>query len=236
MRLTPTMARGTRHDFRALALAGTVGLALAAWGCGSSGGSSGTAETTSTSAAAHTTPTSTGESTTSSSSTGNAASGGTTAAGTKLTTGATAVVNYEPEEGPGKPTFHLQLNVLSIKKGAQADMNGVELNKAEQGQTPYYVTLQVRNIGPGNAAAHEGNPAVPFQATDDRGGQGQELTLLGTFRPCESVLVPKQFTTGVTYKTCVVYMVGGGGSIVAENWTGSGGDDYSENPIVWKAS
>jgi hypothetical protein len=29
--------------------------------------------------------------------------------------------------------------------------------------------------------------------------------------------------------------VGGGGSIVSEKWIGSGGDAYSENPIVWKA-
>jgi hypothetical protein len=235
MRLTPTMARRTRRDVKAVALAATVGLVLAACGCGSSGSFS-TAGTSPTSAAAATAPASTGETNTSSSATGKVASGGTTPAGTKLTTGATAVVDYEPEEGPGKPTFHLQLNVLSIKKGAQADMNGVDLDKAQQGQTPYYVTLQVRNIGAGDASANDGNPAVPFQATDDRGGQGQELTLLGTFRPCESVLVPKQFTTGVTYKTCVVYMVGGGGSIVAENWTGSGGDAYSENPIVWKTS
>jgi len=41
---------------------------------------------------------------------------------------------------------------------------------------------------------------------------------------------------GVTYKTCVIYMVGGGGSIVQEEWTGNGSDAYGENPIVWKAN
>jgi len=111
----------------------------------------------------------------------------------------------------------------------------VELEKAQQGQTPYYVTLKIRNEGSGNASAEEGDPAAAFQATDDRGEEGQELSVIGNFRPCESGTQPKQFTKGVTYQTCVIYMVGGGGSIVSEKWTGSGGDAYSENPIVWKA-
>ena len=159
---------------------------------------------------------------------------GTTAAGTKLALGTPAIVNYEPG-GPPKPTYRLQLTVLSITKGSQADLNGVELEKAEQGQTPYYVSLRIQNVGSGDAAAEENQPTASFQATDDRGQQGQELTVLGTFRPCPNVTQPKHFTHGVTYQTCVIYMVGGGGSIVGEEWTGNGVDAYAENPIVWKA-
>jgi hypothetical protein len=143
-------------------------------------------------------------------------------------------VDYEPG-GPPKPTYRLQLTVLSIKKGSQADLNGVELEKAEQGKTPYYVSLRIQNIGSGDAGAEENQPAASFQATDDRGQQGQELTVLGSFRPCPNVIQPKHFTHGVTYQTCVIYMVGGSGSIVQEEWTGNGVDPYAENPIVWKA-
>jgi hypothetical protein len=39
----------------------------------------------------------------------------------------------------------------------------------------------------------------------------------------------------MTYKTCVVYMVGRGGSVAQVEWTGNGGDAYSSDPIVWKA-
>ena len=73
-----------------------------------------------------------------------------------------------------------------------------------------------------------------FQAIDDRGQQGQELTVLGTFRPCDSGTQPKQFTRGVTYATCQVYLVGGGGSIAKDEWVGSV-DAYTGKPIVWKA-
>lgn len=144
-------------------------------------------------------------------------------------------MDYEPGGAP-KPTYRLQLTVLGIKKGSQTELDGVELEKSEQGKTPYYVTLRIQNVGSGNAAAEENQPAASFQAIDDRGQQGQELTVLGTFRPCPSVTQPKNFTHGVTYQTCVIYMVGGDGSIVQEEWTGNGSDPYTENPIVWKAS
>jgi hypothetical protein len=144
-------------------------------------------------------------------------------------------VDYKPGINANSPTYHLQVSVLGIQKGSQADMNGIELEKAQQGQTPYYVKLQIRNLGVGNASAEDGVPAVGFQATDDRGQPGQELSVIGNFRPCESGTQPKQFTSGVTYNTCVIYMVGGGGSIVQEAWTGAGGDVYTEKPIVWKA-
>ena len=149
--------------------------------------------------------------------------------------GTPAIVDYEPGGSP-KPTYRLQLTVLGIKKGSQTELDGVELEKSEQGKTPYYVTLRIQNIGSGDAAAEENQPAAAFQAIDDRGQQGQELTVLGNFRPCPNVNQPKQFTRGVTYQTCVIYMVGGNGSIVQEQWTGNGADAYSENPIVWKAS
>jgi hypothetical protein len=221
-----------RRVIRAFSLAVVAGLALAASGCGSSGSSSSssTAAAPATTSTAASTP-----STTSSSSSASAGSGGTTKAGTTLSPGETALVDYKPGDESNSPTFRLQISVQSIKQGSKADLNGVELEKAQQGQTPYYVTLKIRNEGAGNASAEEGAPAAAFQATDDRGEQGQELTVLGNFRPCESGTQPKQFTKGVTYQTCVIYMVGGGGSIVSEKWTGSG-DAYSENPIVWKAS
>ncbi len=143
-------------------------------------------------------------------------------------------MDYKPGES-SKPAYRLQLTVLGIKKGSQTELDGVELEKSEQGKTPYYVTLRIENVGSGDAAAEDSQPAAGFEAVDDRGQQGQELNVIGTFRPCPSGTEPTHFTHGVTYQTCVIYMVGGDGSIVEEEWTGSGGEAYSENPIVWKA-
>ena len=218
-----------QHGIRTIALAVGILLALAACGCGSS-----SSTTSSTGSAPVTTSSTLTPTQTASTSASTSAKGGTTAAGTKLALGTPAIVDYEPG-GPPKPTYRLQLTVLSIKKGSQTDLNGVELEKAEQGKTPYYVSLRIQNVGSGDAAAEENQPAASFQATDDRGQQGQELTVLGTFRPCPNVIQPKHFTHGVTYQTCVIYMVGGSGSIVQEEWTGNGVDAYTENPIVWKA-
>jgi hypothetical protein len=223
-----------QHEMRAIALAVGILLAIVAGGCGGSSSSttSSSASAPATASSSTSAPTQTASATASTGA--ESAAGGTTAAGTKLALGTPAIVNYEPG-GPPKPTYRLQLTVLGIKKGSQTELDGVELEKSEQGKTPYYVTLRIQNVGSGDAGAEENQPAASFQATDDRGQQGQELTVLGNFRPCPTVTQPKHFTHGVTYQTCVIYMVGGNGSIVQEDWTGSGADAYTENPIVWKA-
>lgn len=214
-----------------LAVAGAIAIALAIAGCGSS-----SSTPSSSAAAASSTPTATSGATSSPASTGASTtpSAGTTAPGTTLALGAPATVDYKPGIKSNSPTYNLRVSVSSITKAPASDLNGVELEKEQQGKTPFYVKLSVTNLGEGNASAEDGVPTAGLQAIDDRDQPGQELTLLGTFRPCESGTQPKQFTRGVTYATCQVYLVGGGGSIVKDEWTGSG-DAYSEKPIVWKA-
>jgi hypothetical protein len=210
-----------------------IGLALGLCGCGSGAshnGSSKSAPATSSTAASTSSAAAAPVS-----SSGSASSGGTTPPGTKLATGTSALVNYKPGTEANSPTYRLRVAVLSIQRAPQADFDGVELEKAQRNQTPYYVKLSVRNEGSGDVGADEGDPTVGFQAFDERGAQVQELTLLGRFRPCESATTPKPFGKGVTEQSCVVYMVGKGGSVAQVRWTGAGGEAYSENPIVWTA-
>ncbi len=234
MGFTLAAASAKQHKMRAIGLSAGILLALAAGGCGGSSSPSTSSAPSAPAATSSSTSTPTQTASTGASTGATPATGATTAAGAKLSPGAPAIVDYEPG-GPPKPTYRLQLTVLGIEKGSQTELDGVELEKSEQGKTPYYVTLRIQNVGSGDAAAEENQPASAFQATDDRGQQGQELAVLGNFRPCPNVTQPKHFTHGVTYQTCVIYMVGGNGSIVQEEWTGSGADAYSENPIVWKA-
>lgn len=230
MRLRRTTASPTRRRTPVVAAAAVLGLAVA--GCGSSGSS--TTQSKTTASAPASSSTATGTTTASSPAAASTQSGGTTAPGTNLALGAPALVDYKPGVNNNSPTYRLQVTAVSIEKGSQAELAGVELEKSEQGKTPYYVKLQIRNEGAGNASAEDGAPETGFQAIDDRGQQGQELTVLGTYRPCPSGTPPKQFTRGVSYNTCQIFLVGSGGSIVKEQWIGSV-DKYSENPIVWKA-
>jgi hypothetical protein len=224
-------SRATRTVIAAVLIAGA---ALVASGCGSSGSSTTASAPATSSTAAATTP-ATETTTTTTTSTSTASAGGTTAPGTTLKPGGQATVNWMPGSASNSPTYHLEISVVSIKKGSQSEMSGVELSKTQQAQTPYYVTLQTRNLGAGDAVAEGDDPLAEFEATDDRGGPGQELTILGKFRTCESVVMPKTLAKNASYSTCDIYMVGKGGSIAQVAWTGSGGDAFSEKPIVWKA-
>jgi hypothetical protein len=133
------------------------------------------------------------------------------------------------------PTYRIEVTVLGIVKGSRADFLNVQLSSAQKQQTPYYVTVRVRNLGAGNLAADNGYPAQPFSVIDDRGQQTNSLTVLGTFTRCDSPSVPKAFTRGVAWTLCTIYMLGSGGSIAHVDWTGGGADPYTNNPIVWRA-
>lgn len=210
-------------------------------GCGGGGGGEKTTvvtQTVTTPAAATTTPTT--PVTPAETPTVSAPSGGggaTTKAGTTLALGKSAVVSYVPPGSYGKsgPKWKLRLTVQSITKGAiDPDFNNIKLDAGDKSKTPYYVRLRVENLGPKDIKDTD-MPTFAFKAIDDRGSEAGELTILGTFSKCENKLNPKPFKNGSTYETCQIYLVGGGGSIDEVQWTGSGGDDYSDKPITWKA-
>jgi hypothetical protein len=166
------------------------------------------------------------------------ASGSDTKPGTTLALGKTATVHYVPPSAPygsNKPRYKLELTVTAIEKGSlNPDFNNVQLDAKDKRKTPYYVRLRLKNDGPG-AIKDTDSPTFAFDAIDDRGEEQGDLTILGTFDKCDEKIAPKPFKPGSEYETCKIYLVGGNGSIVQMEWSGSSGDAYSDKPIVWKA-
>ena len=118
-----------------------------------------------------------------------------------------------------------------------ADFRNVQLNGNERKSTPYYVQLRVTALS-STPPPKDSDPAITFTAIDDRGQQQQSITFLGTFSRCDDPMPPKQFVSGKTYKSCLAYLIPGGGSIQKVQWDNGPAaanevTPYFDRPIVW---
>jgi hypothetical protein len=207
-----------------------LALGLAACGGGSSGG---------TAAPSSTAPSSASASPAAAASSAPVGANGLTPPGTQLPLGQDATVGWVPEGGGegAHAGLRLQVNVLSIVKASMSDFKNVDLTGAQKSDTPYYVKLQIKALG-AIPPKSDDDPAITFDAIDDRGQQQGSVTFFGTFTPCNDNTPPKPFTGGKTYTSCLVYLMPGGGSIQKVQWAdGPSGSDgltaYFDKPIVW---
>jgi hypothetical protein len=216
--------------------AGAV-LALGLAACG--GSTSGGTAAPSTSAAQQSAPAAATAPAASGGSPAPAGAGGLTPPGTHLALGQDATVGWVPEGGGegAHAGLKLQVDVLSIVKASMSDFKNVDLTGAQKSDTPYYVRLRIKALGAAPPKSDD-DPAIAFDAIDDRGQQQGSVTFFGTFQPCDETTPPKPFTAGKSYSSCLVYLMPGGGSIQKVQWAdGPSGSDgltpYFEKPVVW---
>jgi hypothetical protein len=168
-------------------------------------------------------------------------SGGLTRPGTNLGFGREATVGWVPSSADSGTGAHkgikLRITVESIQKGTMADFRNIDLNASERKSTPYYVQVRVTALSD-TPPPKDSDPAITFQAIDDRGQQQESITFLGTFSRCDDSTPLKPFVNGKSYQSCLAYLIPGGGSIQKVQW-----DDgpaaanqvtaYFDHPIVW---
>lgn len=168
-------------------------------------------------------------------------SGGLTQPGTHLAFGREATVGWVPPSADTGTGAHqgikLRVTVESIERGAIADFRNVDLNAGERKSTPYYVQVRVTALGDA-PPPKDSDPAITFQAIDDRGQQQESITFLGTFSRCDDSTPPKPFVRGKSYQSCLAYLIPGGGSIQQIQWddgpaAASQVTPYFDHPIVW---
>jgi len=168
-----------------------------------------------------------------------ASKGGYTPPGTKLAVGQTATVGWAAPtlslKTPGK-VIKLQVTVVSLEKGTDADLKGIDLNADQRGSTPYFLKVKVQNLGAKAPPSDE--PDLGFDAFDDRRQEQGSVTFIGDFPRCEDNRKPEPFTRGKSYESCLTYLVPGG-SIKEVRWNDgpaepNGVSEYYEKPIVWR--
>lgn len=222
----------------ALGVAGALALGLAACGGGSSntgGSTSGDDASTTQSQAAAAPASTTAEA--------SDAPGGLTAPGTKLALGQQANVGWVPPSrytgSGGQQGYKLQVTVKSIERGTLDDFKNIQLDADQKSSTPYYVSVSVKALE--DVKVGTDDPDISFDAIDDRGQEQGSITFLGEFERCNDTRVPRSFTSGTSYDSCLAYLMPGGGSIDAVQWRSGPSrpnevTPYFSKPIMWSGS
>lgn len=156
--------------------------------------------------------------------------GGVAEPGTELSVGDSALVKFKPLVGEGE--FELDVAVKKLEKRSLDDLEGIQLDADQKTATPYFVTVSVTNPGEEDVPVKDNDPDVRFDGIDDRGQEQTNVIIIGDFPPCEDKEAPKPFAKGESYESCLIYLIPGGGTLDAVQWTGA--DEYISEPVVWK--
>jgi hypothetical protein len=238
------------RNFRWAPIAVVIAAALGLAACGGSGSSSSTAAgTTAAAKETSTAPAAKAEPAAEVEAGGEAEAGGAETAGvltppgTVLKLGEAANVTWVPpgefEPEKSQSGIELEVTVESIEEGSVGDLKNIELEAADKGAVPFYVHLKL--TAPSAQATPAGeDPALSFEAIDDRRQPQSSLIFLGAFPTCEEAEAPKHFAGGASYETCLTYPMNGGGSIEKVEWNSGPAKanqvtPYYEHPLVWEA-
>jgi len=148
-----------------------------------------------------------------------------TKAGTELAFGETATVAYAPNSKRGTV---LQLTVASVRTGKISDLAAYQLDSNSKKSTPYYASVRVKNVGPGDLS----RIVVPVYAVDSTNALVQPVSFNNTFKTCPSTSLPAGFTPGKTVNLCLAYLVLPGRKLVNMSYRPL----QQYEPITWKGT
>jgi hypothetical protein len=148
-----------------------------------------------------------------------------TKAGTELKFRETATVAHQPNT---RRNSVLELTVNSVKTGRISDLASYQLDAATRKARPYYVRVQVKNVGTGDMS----RAGIPLYAVDSRNSLIQSSSFNNTFAKCPSKPLPAGFTANKSVSGCLVYLVPPGASLVEMSYRPL----QAFEPITWKGT
>lgn len=95
----------------------------------------------------------------------------------------------------------------AVEQGSTDDLRGFTLGEEFAGATPYYVQIEIENLGP----AGIGGAAVPLYV--DLGVDGEvspPTSVIGAFGPCEVRVLPESLLPQESTELCLVYLAPAG--------------------------
>jgi len=145
-----------------------------------------------------------------------------TEVGADLTFGDTANVIHEPDQKNGTV---LALTVTSAEQGTTKDFSGFILDDYTKAATPYFVEVEVENLGAGDV----GGAQVPLWGVDADNTLLPPASFTTTFRRCPSKPLPKKFASNATFSTCLVFLAPDGGTMRGVSFR----PNQQFDPIEW---
>jgi hypothetical protein len=146
-----------------------------------------------------------------------------TAPGSELSFGETATVHYSPSQSLGST---LKLTVKDATLGRLSDLKGFNLDTDYKRNANYYfVNVDVENLGDGDLGGRD----VPLNGVNDKDTLLPPVVFQSAFEKCPSKRMPKPFTTGDKFSTCLVFLSPDKGPLTAVSYRPTETDE----PILW---
>ncbi len=157
-----------------------------------------------------------------------AGSGEKTAPGSTLAIGEPATVDY----ASGGTQGVVQILPTAIEAGDIADLAGFEMDEEARSMKPYYVRLTLTNVGDTNLEFTD--PSSSISGIDDRGTEFPATIFFGAFDRCPYESAPAGFTSGVSYESCLTFLVPQEASIQGLSYSSFDTPYDFDNPVTWE--
>ena len=143
--------------------------------------------------------------------------------GTHLKVGDDAVVAWEPRQDE---VGVLGLTVTGLERTTtRKTLSDWQLTKAQRESTPYFVHVEVENLGDTDL----GGRRVPLYVVNEENLLLESTPFASSFRPCPSTPLPKRFGPGASQEVCLVYLAPHRGTLEAVSFR----PEESFDPIIW---
>jgi hypothetical protein len=144
--------------------------------------------------------------------------------GTTLALGQPATLDYESGDDKTK----LQVKPTKIKQGTIADFGDYELDAVAKASTPFFVTVEYHNYGPGTLKYPYLN--VKLDAYDSNGDKANKMIASG-LSACREDQKPSTFKKGDDVTECAVFMLPKGAKLGGVSWSGN----FTDDAVKWRA-
>lgn len=132
-------------------------------------------------------------------------------------------------------TALLKITVTSIEKGDPADLDVLDLGDQAAGLTPYYINVEVEGADDSATKMAYASIDGDFDGLLGDGTEGQSLSIIGDFEPCDTSDFGESFGPGEKVTTCVPYLAGGESAVESARFAPYEGPygPLDGQPLVW---
>lgn len=134
----------------------------------------------------------------------------------------------------------VEMTVTGVRTGSVADFEAAGLDQEFldqlEGYTPLYVDVEVRQVAPMTAALEYESVYIDFGGLDQADRALQDISIFGSFEPCDTASIDPDFDSGTPHTTCFIVGTAGGDELAGVSYApyDTVYDDYDGEPLVWR--
>jgi len=134
----------------------------------------------------------------------------------------------------------VEMTVTGVRTGSIADFESAGLDQEFldqlEGYTPLYVDVEVRQVAPMTAALEYESVYIDFGGLDQADRALQDISIFGSFEPCDTASIDPDFDSGTPHTTCFIVATAGGDELAGISYGpyDTVYDDYDGEPLVWR--